>query len=157
LTVDPDAAPFEKLTGQFSRTTGRIDLRNALIYDQQMGLTAQGFIDYAGDRVDLAGTFIPAYQLNNLVTHIPFVGFILGGGAHEGLFAVNYRISGPATAPTLGVNILSAATPGFLRKVFGAFDGTAQPFDTSNDDPALTRALILQRGVTDPRQRDQQQ
>jgi len=143
LKLDPDAAPFQKLTGQFSRSAGRIDLHNALIYDQQMGLTAQGFIDYWGDRVDLAGTFVPAYQLNNLFSHVPIVGVILGGGAHEGLFAINYRISGPASAPTLAVNPLSAVTPGFLRKIFGAFDGTAQPLDE-------TEAAPLTRGFTAP-------
>ena len=135
LPVDPDAAPFQRLTGQFSRTAGRIDLHDAVIYDQQMGLTAQGFIDYSGDRVDLSGTFVPAYQLNNLITQVPVVGMILGGGAHEGMFAINYRISGPASAPTLSVNPLSAVTPGFLRKIFGAFDGTGATLDTGQGDP----------------------
>jgi hypothetical protein len=130
--VDPDAAPFQKLTGQFSRARGRIDLADALIYDQQMGLTAEGFIDYSNDRVDLSGTFVPAYQINNLVNHLPVVGMILGGGAHEGMFAVNYRISGPASAPVLSANPLSAVTPGFLRKIFGAIDGTSPSSDESN-------------------------
>ena len=52
------------------------------------------------------------------------VGTLLGGGTHEGIFGVNYRIVGPASGPTLNVNPLSAMTPGFLRKVFGAIDGT---------------------------------
>ena len=64
---------------------------------------------------------------------------LLGGGAHEGVFGLNYRIVGPVTGPTLTVNPLSAMTPGFLRKVFGAVDGTA-PFpdevDPSGDPPA---------------------
>jgi hypothetical protein len=133
--IDPDAAPFQRLTGQFTRSSGRIDLHDAVIYDQQMGLTAQGFIDYTGDRVDLSGTFVPAYQLNNLVTQVPVVGMILGGGAHEGMFAINYRVSGPANAPTLSVNPLSAVAPGFLRKIFGAFDGTGAPtMDTGQSD-----------------------
>ena len=38
---------------------------------------------YSGDRVDLSGTFVPAYQVNNLITHVPFVGMILGGGAQH--------------------------------------------------------------------------
>ena len=112
------------MTAKFSRSNGRIDLHEALIYDNQMGLTTDGFIDYAHDRIDLNGTFVPAYQVNNLVTQIPVFGVLLGGGAHEGMFAVNYRIAGPANAPVLTVNPFSAMTPGFLRKVFGAIDGT---------------------------------
>jgi hypothetical protein len=123
-TVDPDAAPFQKMTAKFSRNNGRIDLREAVIYDNQMGLTTDGFIDYAHDRLDLNGTFVPAYPVNNIFNQIPVVGTLLGGGAHEGMFAVNYRIAGPASAPVLTVNPFSAMTPGFLRKVFGAIDGT---------------------------------
>ena len=122
--IDPDTVPFQKMTAKFARSTGRIDLREAVIYDQQMGLTTEGYIDYARDHVDLNGTFVPAYQVNNLVTHIPFLGLLLGGGANEGLFGVNYRLAGPGSAPVLTINPFSAMTPGFLRKVFGAIDGT---------------------------------
>jgi hypothetical protein len=130
LKIDPDSAPFQKMTAQFTRAAGRVDLRQAVIYDAQMGLTTQGFIDYARDHIDLNGTFVPAYQVNNLVTQIPFFGLLLGGGANEGMFGVNYRIAGPASAPILTVNPFSAMTPGFLRKIFGAIDGTtpAPPF-----------------------------
>src|ERR1700722_8536804 len=101
-----------------------------------MSVTTWGFIDYSRDRVDLSGTFVPAYQVNSLVTHIPVFGMILGGGAHEGMFGVNYRITGPASAPTLAVNPLSAMTPGFLRKIFGAIDGTAQPIEQAPGEAA---------------------
>ncbi len=122
--VDSDTAHFDKMSASFTRTAGRLDLREAVIFNSHMGLTTQGFIDYGRDRVDLNGTFVPAYQVNSLVTHVPVVGMLLGGGSHEGIFGVNYRIVGPASGPTLNVNPLSAMTPGFLRKVFGALDGT---------------------------------
>ena len=123
--IDPDAVPFQKMTAKFSRNAGRVDLRDAVIYDLQMGLTTEGYIDYAHDRIDLSGTFVPAYQVNNLVTHIPFVGLLLGGGTNEGMFGVNYRLTGATSAPVLTINPFSAMTPGFLRKVFGAIDGTS--------------------------------
>jgi hypothetical protein len=124
LRINPDAARFQRMTAKFTRTGGRIDLREAVIYNAQMGLTTQGFLDYGHDHIDLNGTFVPAYQVNNLVTQIPFVGLVLGGGVHEGLFGVNYRLVGPPGAPILSVNPFSAMTPGFLRKIFGAIDGT---------------------------------
>lgn len=130
-TINPDAAHFEKMSASFTRTAGRLDLREAVIFNSNMGLTTQGYIDYAHDRVDLNGTFVPAYQVNSLVTHIPVVGTLLGGGSHEGIFGVNYRIVGPASGPTLTVNPLSAMTPGFLRKVFGAVDGTTPLIDAT--------------------------
>jgi hypothetical protein len=132
--IDPDAAPFQKMTAQFTRSSGRIDLREAAIYDAAMGLTTQGYIDYAHDHIDLNGTFVPAYQVNNLVTHIPFVGLLLGGGTNEGMFAINYRLAGSPSAPLLSVNPFSAMTPGFLRKIFGAIDGTT-PFPEGDLPP----------------------
>jgi hypothetical protein len=50
---------------------------------------------------------------------VPLFGPLLGGGQYEGLFAVNFRVAGQASAPTLTVNPLSAVAPGFLRKLFG--------------------------------------
>ena len=141
--IDPDAARFEKLSASFTRAPGRLDLREAVIFNSHMGLTTQGYIDYARNRVDLGGTFIPAYQVNSLVTHIPVVGMLLGGGSHEGIFGVNYRIAGPVTGPTLTINPLSAMTPGFLRKVFGAVDGTNAPLveDAAPLDGAPTSTI----------------
>jgi hypothetical protein len=136
--LDPDATHFEKMSANFTRTPGRLELREAVIFNNQMGLTTSGFIDYAHDRVDLNGTFVPVYQVNSLVTHIPVVGTLLGGGDHEGIFGLNYRIVGPATGPTLTVNPLSAMTPGLLRKLFGAVDGTTPVTDGSATDAPLS-------------------
>jgi hypothetical protein len=122
--LDSSEVRFDKMSAAFTRTPGRLALREALIFNRSVGLTTEGYLDFAHDHVDLNGTYVPAYQVNSLVTHIPVFGPLLGGGRHEGLFGVNYRIVGPASGPTLYVNPLSAMTPGFLRKVFGAVDGT---------------------------------
>ena len=144
--IDPAAAHFDKMSTSFTRTPGRLDLREAVIFNGYMGLTTQGYIDYARNRVDFNGTFVPAYQVNSLVTHIPVVGTVLGGGSHEGIFGVNYRIVGPASGPTLHVNPLSAMTPGFLRKVFGALDGTTPLIGA----PSPSAPPPLQIGATPP-------
>jgi hypothetical protein len=47
------------------------------------------------------------------------------------MFAINYRLAGPSNAASLTVNPFSAMTPGFLRKIFGAIDGTT-PFQQGN-------------------------
>ncbi len=129
--VDSSAVPFTKLSVAFARAGSRIDLRDGVMWGPQVGATVEGSVDFGQDKVNLGGTFVPAYQVNNLFSKIPVFGMLLGGGKNEGLFAVNYRINGPASAPTLLFNPLSAIAPGFLRKIFGAIDGTnvhsAQP------------------------------
>ena len=132
--IDTTAAPFQRLSATFTRANGELRVRDGLLYGAQIGIKIDGTLDVLRDRVDMSGTFVPAYGLNNLFTQIPLVGPILLGGNHEGLFAVNFRISGPASAPSLVINPLSAIAPGFLRKIFGAGAG-APPADFPSTIP----------------------
>ena len=84
-----------------------------------IGLTVDGWLDFAHDGVDMKGTFVPAYAVNNLFSKIPLFGAILGGGTNEGLIGVNFRIEGKISSPTLSVNPLSAIAPGIFRQIFG--------------------------------------
>lgn len=113
-----DDVPFTKLRAGFTRKPGRLEVREAVMWGPQVGGTMEGVLDYAGDSVNIKGTFVPAYALNNLFAQVPILGPILGGGQYEGLFAVPFIITGKASAPTLRVNPVSAIAPGFLRKIF---------------------------------------
>jgi AsmA-like C-terminal region len=119
VRVDVNEITFTKARIDFTRTAGRLDFKDAAIFGTQVGFTLGGYIDYARDRMDISGTFVPAYGLNNAFAQVPLFGPLLGGGQYEGLFAVNFRVSGQTDAPTLSVNPLSAVAPGFLRRLFG--------------------------------------
>ena len=86
-----------------------------------------GAVDFDRDRLNVVGTFVPAYGVNNLFSQIPLFGPILGGGSNEGLFAVNFRATGAASAPQLTINPLSAIAPGLFRKIFGVGDSAPGP------------------------------
>jgi hypothetical protein len=117
--IDAGAVAFTKLQVRFQRSGSRLDLTEGTMYGDSIGLTVDGWLDYSHDRVDMKGTFVPAYAVNNLFSKIPVFGMILGGGANEGLFGVNYRIEGQASSPTLNINPLSAIAPGIFRQIFG--------------------------------------
>ena len=125
---DPDAVPFRRLQVNFQRAESRLDISDGVIYGPQIGVTANGWLDFAAGRVDLQGTFVPAYDVNNFFTQIPLFG-LLAGGAHEGLFAVNYHITGSPHQPTLNINPFSVA-PGILRKIFGSIDLSNPDYST---------------------------
>lgn len=125
VRVDVNEVAFSKARVDFTRAAGRLDFKDAAIWGNQVGFTLGGYIDYARDRMDIAGTFVPAYGLNNAFAQVPLFGPLLGGGQYEGLFAVNFRVSGDASSPSLTVNPLSAVAPGFLRRLFGV--GAAAP------------------------------
>jgi hypothetical protein len=136
----PDAANnvlFTKLKAGFGVGGGRLAIRDATMWGQSVGGTIDGTLDFTRDKADLSGTFVPAYGLNNIINSVPLVGPIIGGGQHEGLFAVNFRITGKVSQPTLSINPLSAVAPGILRKFFGVFSpeqtGSAGPTPVLKD------------------------
>ena len=121
--IDPTRVSFQNMTIAFTRTGGVLDIKDAVIYNQIMGLTAAGRINFADDDLDVSGTFIPAYTVNSMLNKIPLVGTILGG-SNEGLIGISYRVRGAINSPNVSVNPLSAIAPGILRKILGVVDGT---------------------------------
>ncbi|WP_375465087.1 DUF3971 domain-containing protein [uncultured Methylobacterium sp.] len=128
-------ATFDRMRANFVRTGSRLDFSDAAISNAAMGFTLSGFLDTARERTDINGTFVPLYGLNNVVAQVPVFGPLLAGGHNEGLFAVNFRVSGKLNAPDVSVNPLSAVAPGFLRKLFSAGGGGA--FADGVPPPAL--------------------
>ena len=139
MRIDPNAVAFDRLEVAFTRSGGRLDLRDGVVSGPSVGATIEGAIDFTRDQVALNGTFVPAYGLNNMFSRIPLFGPLLGGGANEGLIGINFRVAGPASAPLLTVNPLSAITPGFLRKIFGAADAVSLPPQSAPADSPPAR------------------
>lgn len=126
VRFDPDSVKFSRVLAGFTWSNGRLSVRDAVMSGPETGLTVDGYIDMARDRIDVSGSFVPAYGLNSLLSNIPVLGLVLAGGQHEGVFAVSFRVTGPFSAPVLTVNPLSVIAPGLLRKVFGILDGTGR-------------------------------
>lgn len=109
---------FSRMRVAFTRSSGKLTIRDGVVRGMTIGATMDGLIDYAGNDVRLRGTFVPLYGLNNAFGQIPIVGLILGGGSNEGLFGITYEVTGPPGAPLLRVNPISPLAPGLLRKLF---------------------------------------
>jgi hypothetical protein len=127
---DPDAVRIGQLQSGFTWASGRLSLREGVMSGPEIGLTFDGFIDFTRDQVDLGGSYVPAYALNSLLSNIPVLGVVIAGGQHEGIFALNYRVTGAIGAPVVNVNPLSVIAPGLMRKIMGVIDGSVRPPDT---------------------------
>ncbi|WP_156323463.1 hypothetical protein [Bosea sp. AAP35] len=124
VPINVSEVAFTKLRAEFTRSASRLDVSDMVIWGQQVGFTLQGNVDYGRDRVDIGGTFVPGYAFNNAFAQVPLVGALLGGGSqYGGLFAVNFRIAGAASAPTMSINPLSAIAPGILRRFVDPLGG----------------------------------
>lgn len=111
-------ASFETLEIVFARTGDILTIERGALQGAVFGGTVSGSVDLKTQTLDLAGTFVPIYALNNIFAKIPVLGFALGGNTGEGLIGVTYRLSGALTDPVLAVNPVSAIAPGIFRRMF---------------------------------------
>jgi hypothetical protein len=128
----PSGAPaeFSRMRGSFHQTGGRLIVDDAVIWGPALGATLEGTIDYAADRLNLHGTFVPIYAVNNLFSQLPIIGALIGGGKDEGLLGITFQVAGPIRSPTLRVNPFSAVMPGVFRKLFEFRDD--EPRESAN-------------------------
>jgi hypothetical protein len=109
---------FSRMRVEFTRTAGRINIREGIVKGPMIGATTEGYIDYTREDVRLRGTFVPFFGLNNMFGQIPIFGLFLGGGSNEGLVGLTYEVAGPPGTPVLRVNPISVVAPGLIRKFF---------------------------------------
>lgn len=117
-----DGIGFERLDVPYRFENSVITLRKARAWGDAIGLTMSGNLDLRTSTTRLKGVVVPAYSANSIIGKIPVLGKLLMGGKGEGLFAVNYEVTGLIDEPDIKVNPLSMLAPGFLRGIFGAFD-----------------------------------
>lgn len=122
-----DVIGFDILQSDFVFRDPQLEVRSARAHGSALGVTAAGSIDIAAEEVQLDGTIVPAYAVNSLLGNIPLIGDVLVGGRGGGIFAANYRVSGPLTDPQVSINPLSTLAPGFLRHLFSGGGTTADP------------------------------
>jgi hypothetical protein len=108
--------PFWRMRVEFTRQPGRMTIQKGQVKGPTVGGSIEGVMDYAANDLHLRGTFVPLYGLNAAFGEIPLVGALLGG--NDGLIgSMNYEVVGSPGAPVLRVNPISAAMPGFTKKL----------------------------------------
>jgi hypothetical protein len=110
---------FSKLVAPFRWQRRVLTLKSARAFSPSLGLTAEGDVDLLHRVANVKGTIVPAYFFNQLLGDLPLVGRIFSPEKGGGLFAARYSVTGKLSDPKVGVNPLSALTPGFLREGFG--------------------------------------
>ena len=113
-----DGMNFEKMTAPFEYEEQQLRLTEARASGPAIGITASGDIDFDGKTMDVDGVLVPAYTFNSVLGNVPLLGDIVVGKEGEGMFALNYSVSGPFEKTQIAVNPLSAFAPGFLRRIF---------------------------------------
>jgi AsmA-like C-terminal region len=110
-----EGIPFTNIKGDFTIADDKLSVKALRAYGGAIGIRTDGTYDFAGSTLDLSGTLVPAYTINNLLGNIPVLGPALVG---EGVFGVNFRVAGPVSDIKISVNPLGIVAPGALRRLF---------------------------------------
>ena len=110
---------FARAVVPFSLDGGMLELQGARAYSASLGFTATGRIGVDDGSLDVDTTVVPAYEINALLGKIPLLGHLFTAEKGGGLIAARVKITGTMDDPKVGLNPLSALTPGFLRGIFG--------------------------------------
>jgi hypothetical protein len=137
--LSSDGLIFSRLAADVSWQGKTVKVDDLHAHGGSLGLTANGDVDIGANNIGLKGTIIPAYGINSLLGKIPVLNLLVGG-KHQGIVAVNYRLTGPLGQPQVGVNPASALTPGFLRRVFDLLDDNNGDTYTNPTNGALPEA-----------------
>ncbi len=101
---------FSDYQVKFRLTPHQVVITSGSAVGPSMGVSMSGVYNLGSATMDVRGVLSPIYFLNGL-------GQIFTR-KREGLFGFNYRMSGPADDPKVGVNPLSIFTPGMFRDLF---------------------------------------
>ncbi len=115
--VQGEGMPMSEARFPFRWDGGRLELHDVRAVGA-VGLTADGVIDQRAGRCDVHGAVIPAYALSSALGNVPLLGRLLGGAKGDGVFGIDYAVSGSTADPTVRVNPLSSIAPTVLRTWF---------------------------------------
>jgi len=125
--MNGDGIAFSSLEAPMTLAEGRVTLGECRMSGPSLGLTAKGRIDLETGALAIDGVVVPSYGLNSMLSGLPIVGNLLTSRRGEGVVGITYSLKGPAEAARVGVNPMSALTPGILRRIFEPIAPRAPP------------------------------
>ncbi len=118
-TLNGDGIGFTALDAQMAYVNNTVTFTEGRMAGPSLGLTGSGAYNIRGDDLDIDGVVAPSPVLNlSMLGEVPVIGDLLVSRRGEGVFGMTYTINGPAAQPRVGVNPVSALTPGILRRLF---------------------------------------
>jgi hypothetical protein len=116
--INVSSARFQRAFARLALVDQTLSVENGIVRGEQIGATFQGIVRDQAGRIDLTGTFMPAYGLNRLFGELPVIGAILGNGRDRGLLGITFKLTGATSKPNLVINPLSIIAPGVFRQIF---------------------------------------
>jgi hypothetical protein len=132
--------PLTAVSVPFNARGKLVTIREGRAAGPAIGATFGGMLDRKAEKLDLTGTLVPVYGINNILSAVPVLGDILNSRKGEGLFGLTYAMKGNLNEPTVTLNPLSVLTPGIFRRIFEFSppkDAPLQPQPQASAESAL--------------------
>jgi Protein of unknown function/AsmA-like C-terminal region len=148
--LNGDGIAFSQMEAQMTYANDRVAFTEGSMRGPSLGLTASGAYDMKRDNLDINGVVAPSPLLNlSMLGEIPVLGNLLVSRRGEGVVGMTYSINGRVAQPRVGVNPLSALTPGIFRRIFEPAPArepapSSGGAETQADDEARTQAQAQQ-------------
>lgn len=108
--LDGQGLAFEAVDARFRITPQQVIVTESSAVGPGLGISLDGIYTLASQQMDFQGVISPFYLINSIGSIFTRRG--------EGLIGFNFTIRGTGAAPVVGVNPLSALTPGMFREIF---------------------------------------
>jgi hypothetical protein len=129
--LNGDGIGFNAFDAEMTYGNDRLTFTEGRMAGPSMGLTGAGSYDLSRDNLDIDGVVAPSPVLNlSMLSEVPLIGDLLVSRRGEGVFGMTYSINGHAAEPRVGVNPVSALTPGILRRIFEPVQPRERPAST---------------------------
>lgn len=116
--IDTSRVQFNRAFANIDKGNSYLKMEDGVLRGPVMGATFQGTLYDENNRMQITGTYMPAYALNSAFGDVPIIGALLGNGEDKGLIGVTYKLTGNAKSPNLQINPLSVIAPGIFRTIF---------------------------------------
>jgi hypothetical protein len=137
--LEGSGIPFAEMETEFVARNRRVTLHEGHASGMAMGVSFQGALDRESDTIDVNGSLIPVFGLNNVLGAIPVIGDLLTSNDNEGIIGLTYQARGDVNEPQVLVNPLSVLTPGIFRRIF-EFGGAPTVEEAAPPPQALSDA-----------------
>lgn len=118
-TLAGDGLLFTRVEIPIRHEGERFTFRGGRASGPALGLTFSGSIDTGPSRaITLGGVLVPSFGVNSALGGIPIIGDLFVSRQGEGVFSVRYDVAGTLDKAQVTANLLSAITPGVLRRIF---------------------------------------
>lgn len=117
-TLGGEGVLFSEIRVPLQIANGRYVINGGRASGPALGLTINGWVEPATERLELNGVLVPSFGVNSALGGIPIIGDLMVGREGEGILSLTYSVRGELDRAQVAVNPLSAVAPGVLRRIF---------------------------------------